>query len=111
MVTKKDLMEALAQQSAEINSNMDRTVKKIKEDILLVIKEENDKMNIKIVELENKVVELEKSLKQNLQYQRSSNVVVSGIPANIEHEQLEGIFRTLFNSVCPHNMNSRDLIA
>ena len=66
MVTKNDLIEALAQQSAEVNSNMDRTVKKIKEDILLVMKEENDKMNIIIVELENKVVELEKSLEQNL---------------------------------------------
>ena len=37
--------------------------------------------------------------------------MVSGIPANIEHEQLEGIFITLFNSVCPHNINSRDIIA
>ena len=65
----------------------------------------------KVDELEDKVTELEKSLESNLQYQRQSNVLISGIPNHVEHSALEDVVLKLFNAVCYHNISGRDVVA
>ena len=54
---------------------------------------------------------MEKNLETNLQYQRGSSVVISGIPITVIHTELEGIVIKLFNAVCEITISGRDLIA
>lgn len=115
MVTKQELAEALAEQSntlkSELKSALDESISTIRQEIIEKLTVENVKLNSKISTLENKVVALEVKLESNLQYQRSSSVVINGIPMEIEHSLLEGIAIILFNSVCFHSISSKDIIA
>ena len=57
-----------------------------------------------------------KKVETNLQYQRGSSVVISGvvisgIPITVIHTELEGIVIKLFNAVCENTISARDLIA
>ena len=91
MVTAKELTEALSQQSKEIQKKLDDSVLKIREEIIKRLTEENQKLHDRIDKQEKRIVDLEKKVELNLQYQRFSSVLVSGIPMNVEHSNLEGV--------------------
>ena len=111
MVTKTDLQEALSLQFTDIQKLLDDSVAKIREEIIDRLVLENKKLSDRISILDEKVVDLEKKMEANLQYQRSSSVVISGIPSDVNHYDLEGIVLKLFNTICYHSISTRDIIA
>ena len=111
MVTKTDLQEALSLQFTDIQKLLDDSVAKIREEIIDRLVLENKKLSDRISVLDEKVVELEKKMEANFQYQRSSSVVISGIPSHVEHTALEGMVLKNFNTICYHSITSRDIIA
>ena len=80
-VLKKNLDTAMDVQKKAIEKLIEESINSIRAEIMGKLVDENKKLGNKICVLENKVVELEKSLESNLQYQRKSNVLISGIPA------------------------------
>ena len=111
MVTKVELTEALAAQSIEIQQKLDESVSAIRAEIIDKLTEENKKLYEKIEQQDRKIIDLEKRFEQNLQYQRYSSVLVSGIPMDVQHQNLEGIIIKLFNTVCYHIITNRDIVA
>ena len=107
MVTKQELAQALAEQSSKLKTEMEG----MKNTIIDAVTQENEKLKQKIGTLENKVVELESNYQANMQYQRNSNVVLTGTPSSIDHSKLEDIVITIFNNVCYHSITSRDIVA
>ena len=65
-----------------------KKMSKLKSELIANLTAENKKL---IVGLEETVVDLEKTVQSNLQYQRSGNVVISGIPDKVDHRKLEGL--------------------
>ena len=84
-------------------------VSSIRKEIIDTLSQENKKLNEKIIILEDKVLELEKKVEVNLQYQRQSSIVLSGIPQDVEHSKLEEIVLKVFNSICYHTITWRDI--
>ena len=84
---------------------------RLKSELIANLTAENKKLQGKIVGLEEKVVDLEKTVQSNLQYQRSGNVVISGIPDKIDHRKLEGLVVDLFNEVSDYKIVERDIVA
>ena len=118
MVNKQELQEALSQQSDQIKvqleqvkMQLDESVSKIRKEIIDTLSTENKKLHDKISLLEVKIIDMEKKAEVNLQYQRFSSVVISGIPLQIEHSELEGIVITLFNKICHYKITIRDIVA
>ena len=111
VLTTNDLEDGFAAQNASIMVMLDESIAAIGIEIINQLKKENENLNKKIETLNSKLLKLEKTVESNLQYQRSSNVIVSGIRASIEHKDLGGILLTSFNSVCKHNISSRDVVA
>ena len=111
MVTKVELTEALAAQSVVIQQKLDESVSAIRAEIIDKLTEENKKLHEKIDIQEMKIIDLEKRFEQNLQYQRFSSVLVSGIPMDVQHQNLEGINIKIFNTVCYHTISNRDIVA
>ena len=110
MVTKPELQEALSKQFTEIKNLLGESISKIREEIINKLTSENNILKERISTLEEKVIAMEKTVEKNLQYQRSSSIVISGIPSDKEHSELEGIAINLFNKTCHHSISSRDII-
>ena len=115
MVTKAELVEALADQSAdiktEIKKELELRISEVKKTISDEFTNEIKYLKEKVHVLEDKIVELEKNVEQNLQYQRQPNVLISGIPDHVDHSDLETVVLKIFNTVCYHKINGRDIIA
>ena len=75
VLSMKDLEEALLKQSAHLESVLDSKIKVIKNEILDVVKRENLSIVTKVDDLNIKIVELEKRLETNHQYQRQTNCI------------------------------------
>ena len=111
MVTKPELTEALSKQAEEIQKKLDESVSKIRGEIIDRLTEEKKKLHDKLDLQEKRITDLEKRFEVNLQYQRFSSVLVSGIPTTVEHQNLEGIVLNIFNSICYHKISQRYIIA
>ena len=122
VLTQKDIDEALSKalvaQTQSIKELLDQGISAIRQEIIATLQDENKKLHSRIVKLENhtehlegRIDSLESKLESNLQYQRNSSVIVNGIPREIEHHKLEGILIDIFNKVCFHSINTRDIIA
>ena len=110
-LTQKQLDNALQSQNDKFQQMLDKSLVKLKEDIVIELSADNARLTKEVDELKNKVVELESELQNNFQYQRKNNVVIDGIPADTPHDDLEGIVIKIFNSVCFHSITTRDVVA
>ncbi len=111
VLTTKDLEEGFANQKSTFQTMLDESVAAIRTEIISRLTVENENLKKRIHSLQVKVNDLEKDFESNLQYQRKSNVVITGIRENVIHDELEGIVLTVFNNVCLHDINSRDIVA
>ena len=111
MVTKAELTEALSEQSQLIKKQLDEGIAEIRKEIIDKLTEEIVKLHEKVNKQENKIIDLEKRLEQNLQYQRSSSILLSGVPLDVQHHELEGIVLRIFNNICYHQISERDIVA
>lgn len=117
MVTKSELIDALSEQSDKISEKLNEQYKTINEkidsmktDIISSFNTKNDILKKRVDTVESKIIELEKSLQLNLQYQRKSNVIIDGIPSEVQQNDLEGLIIRIFNSVCFHHISSREIV-
>lgn len=122
VLTQRDLEDTLATKLAEqtltIKVQIEESVSAIRKEIIAILNEENQKLRERLTvlesrndNLESKIESLETKLETNFQYQRDSNVTLSGIPQEVTHDQIEGIVVNLFNKVCLHAISHRDIIA
>ena len=111
VLTKHDLDGSLTNLKTEFQAMLDESVNKVKEEIMNRLLEDNERLRKEVTALKTKVVELEISHQENLQYQRSENVIIKGIPGEINHDELEKTVITLFNNVCSYKITERDLVA
>ena len=115
MVTKAELAEALAangeKQLEAFKNELNEGISKIRSEIIERLTEENSKLKETIVKLDKKVVDLEIKVEANLQYQRFASVVISGIPASIDHRDLEESALKIFNHISNYEITQRDLVA
>ena len=125
MVNKTELETALANQLTLFNESLDKTLDdklaKMKKEIIDEIKNDiKDEIKKDIqVEIKNEIeadlfkneIDLETIIQRNLQYQRKTNVVINGVPNEIDHDSLEQLIIDIFNRVCLHQISSRDIVA
>ena len=79
--------------------------------LLKLLAAENVKLLEKVDQLYGKCVSLGMKLEANLQYERLAKMVITGIPALINLDELESIVIKLFNSLCHYKNTIRDIIA
>ena len=86
-------------------------IDEIKKDIKDEIKKDiHDEIRIEIeAEIVEKEFDLEKIIQRNLQYQRNTKVVITGIPNDVNHDSLEHIIIESFNKVYLQQITSRDI--
>ena len=129
VLTQKDLEGAianmqesignqLATQTSSLKTHMDESISAIRKEIIGTLQVENQKLKDEITTLqsrnsylEERVNSLEVKVEVNFQYQRNSSIVIAGIPNEVEHNKLENIVLNIFNKVCFHDINHRDIIA
>ena len=112
MVSKTQLDEALHEQTVTIENKINDSINKIREEIIDRLLLENTKLSTRIRELEENVVTLEKSVIKNHQYQRNNNIVITGIPKSVEHDNLEDQCIKILNGINEQKIiNKRDLEA
>ena len=111
MVSKTQLDETLHEQTVTIENKINNSINKIREEIIDRLLLENTKLSTRIKELEENVVVLEKSVIKNHQYQRNNNIVITGIPNSVEHDNLEDQCLKILNGINEQKINKRDLEA
>ena len=62
----------------------------IKNTIIDVLKEENQKIQNKVKKLEEQLLEIDQKSNHLDQYSRRNNIEIQGIPANVTNDELEG---------------------
>ena len=117
MVNKLELETALHNQLTLFNKALDKTLDdklaKMKKEIIDKIKKDiKDKIRIEIkAEIVEKEIDLEKIIQRNLQYEMNTNVVITCLPIEVNHDSLEHIIIEIFNKVCLQQITSRDIVA
>ena len=71
MVTKKELEDTLAEQTTSFKEIIADSISSIRGEIIKTLTEENLKLSNKISSLETRIVTLERSMQNNLQYMLS----------------------------------------
>lgn len=111
VLSNKDLEEALQRQTVTLQKQLDDGITAIKEEVTKALMVDNAKLRKRVDGLEHRITQLENQLENNLQYQREANVLISGIPSEVLHKDLEFIVLSIFNTVCFHSIIARDIVA
>ena len=112
------LTKALSAQTVSLKTHIDESISAVRNEIINTLHTENKKLKDEITilesknnKLEDRITTLEDKLESNLQYQRNQSVIISGIPIEVPHDNLESIVLNIFNNVCFHSISHRDIIA
>ena len=105
MVTKQQLDESLGtlknelatQLKAEIKTVVDESISALRENIIDKLLEENKSLKKKVASLEKNVRSLTVAVADSQQYSRLNNLVISGIPKEIEHKNLLKVSINIMN--------------
>ena len=129
MVSKKDLedsKEELNASIANLGNSLTTTFKEllcssineIKNTIIENLRISNENLQLRVKALEDEVIllkeahhDLEKRTEMALQHGRLEQVIISGIPAEVEHKDLEEKCVKLLNEIKEHQIVSRDIAA
>ena len=111
VLTKKDLDDALESIKLELQSCIQTSIESLKTQIIDNLVSSNKVMQSKIKVLENTVYQLEIDLQASLQYNRLNNLVISGIPKDVEHSQLKQKAVGIINTCLDKAIDGRDLEA
>ena len=111
MVTKKDLDDGLTKLRVELTESLNKSILELREHVINKLMEANDGLKAQVKVLETKVVNLEKELQSSLQYNRLNNVVISGIPESVDHNDLKSVSLEIMNTCLQSNIGPRDMEA
>ena len=104
MVTKKDLDNLSAYLTANVQAILTQSIEESKNTIIDNLKKSNELLQIKVKSLENEVDSLKKSnieyvkyTEASLQHGKLENIILSGIPESVQHDELEDKSRAILN--------------
>ena len=109
VLTKKDLDAGLEGLKAEFQAIIQTNISELREAIIDNLVEANKALQLKVVQLEEVVERLTIEFQANLQYQRQNNIIISGIPPEVEHENLEKVAVEVVNTCSQTQVNTGDV--
>ena len=100
MVTQTQLNDGLEKLRNDLTMLINESIQSVKDTIISNLTKANKDLFEKIQLLEEKVVSLESELQASNQYNRQNNLLISGIPEDVQHESLETISIGIINKCC-----------
>ena len=80
-----------------VTEEVNESIMSIKNTIIDVLKEENQKIQNKVKKLEEQLLEIDQKSNHLDQYSRRINIEIQGIPANVTDDELEGKVIDIFS--------------
>ena len=122
MVTKEELEESITRLNETLTTNFKKlltdSIDELKNTIIDNLKKSNELLQIKVKSLESEIlvikndqIELTKRSGASFQHARLEQIIISGIPENVSHEELEGKSIVILNQIKNHHVTSRDVAA
>ena len=122
MVTKQQLDDCIDKLStdltAKLKSMLEESISNIKDNIIENLKISNEKLQIRVGLLENNVknlenekIEKEKEIQATLQHSRLNQIIISGIPEDIQQSKLEETLIQILNKIKVYKIGTRDIEA
>ena len=118
MVTKKDLEDLNDSLTANFKKMLTESIDELKNNIIDNLKKSNESLQLKVSTLEKEVLELKqanvdyiKGTEAALQHGRLEQIIISGIPNKIHHDDLERTSLGILNQIKEYKMDSRDIAA
>ena len=112
MVSQQKFEDGLSKLRFDVTQDLMKSIDALKNTIIDNLVEANKVLQQKVQVLGDRVTKLESDLQATQQYSRQNNILISGIPAEVEHEQLQeiviNIMETCNSSV---SLTSRDFEA
>ena len=111
MVSKTDFDKGLAGLKSELKEFIDQSISQLREQVIDNLIQANLQLQGNVTLLENKVNNLQLELQASFQYNRLNNVVISGIPSNVEHKDLQKAALGIMNTCLEVPITGRDFEA
>ena len=115
VLTVKYLREGLDKQRAllatELKGVVEKSISDLREHVIDKLIASNKELQSKVSDLEHEVHTLNTELQKSLQYNRLNNIVISGIPEEVEHRLLEKTSLSILNKCLETPIGKRDLEA
>ena len=118
MVTKKDLDESIATLTNNFQKMLDDSIGELKNTIIDNLKKSNENLQLRVSQLEKEVetlqaanINLERNTEAALQHGRLEQIIISGIPARVDHGNLEGVCVEILNGIKDHDITPDDIAA
>ena len=122
MVTKNEMNESIEKLNTTLTENfkkmLDDSISELKNTIIDNLKTSNELLLKKVSDLENEVdklktenIELTRRSEVAFQHGRQNQIIISGIPEEIEHDDLEATTIRVLNKIKDHKINERDVEA
>ena len=122
MVTKTDMDNSMNKLSSTLTDNfkkmLDESINELKNTIIDNLKKSNEMLQMKVTALENEVtalkesnIDLVKRTEAGFQHGRLNQIILSGVPADVKHEDLEEQSIKILNQIKIHKINERDVAA
>ena len=95
---QNNIIDQISSLKADVNSMKDEFLN-MKDVIIKRLQDENELLRARCSKLEDKVVSLETSVNQVEQYGRRNNIVISGIPDDVDDDELEDAVTSIMQDV------------
>ena len=93
----------------ELQISIDNSIAAFRTTIIDNLVEANKNLQKRVDVLEGFVKQLVLDFQANLQYQRQNNIIISGIPPEVEHGDLEKAAVEIVNTCCKNRVSTRDV--
>ena len=111
VLTKIDLEESLDVLRVQLKTVIDDSIRDLREQVINNLVAANHSLQGKVEKLEKQVHSLTLEVQSSLQYNRLNNLVISGIPEDVEHEDLEKAAIGIINTCLTKPVDDRDFEA
>ena len=118
VLTKKDLDEVTVEIKESFKVMLTKSIDELKNTIIDNLKKSNELLQMKVGVLETEVkalkkehIEYVKQAESSFQHGRLEQIIVSGIPESVSHEELESKVCSILNNVKTHKIGERDIAA
>ena len=109
VLTKKDLDAGFEGLKGELQTMIDSSIAGLRATIIENLVEANKALQHRVEMLEGVVEQLTLDFQANLQYQRQNNIIISGIPPEVDHGNLEKAAVEIVNTCTENRVSTRDV--
>ena len=112
MVNQIKFEEGIEKLRTDLTNEIHASIQSIKDTVIQKLLESNQMLQNKVTTLEKQVLQLQIDHETSNQYNRQNNILISGTPSTVDHEDLENVAVKLLNKVnAPSIVNNRDFEA